>query len=464
MMLFSPSHVPRLRALAARLHELRFGDAVRALCGDLPVYRYRQAMRDLHPAARPAAIDEPAWAAVSLFFLGRPLPLSAIHDLIGLDRDTLDALIATGLLTCDEHEARCDRCGLLPLQGALFIVSRLLHARSAPGSNAAYFGQDTMELVREALADPRASMLEVGCGAGIVGILAQREEARRRVIGVELCEEAVEIARVNAAINDVAYDVRRGDLFAPVQGERFDLILADPPSIAVPDDLAFPLYGTGGQHGDRLLRRIVSESGSHLNPEGRLFAVTELHCVPGEMPFLRWLRHWCGRRQGRQAQVEIVASRHLPPDYHQSLGDSLGVLPGSADREKIGAQFATFASARRLYFGYSIRLRLRLRPSHPSRFWTTWNFSRATTRSRLVPANPASLRQGVEQVYRRQTDQFDPAFRWFLDHAPSGRTLADLGRECPAAGEEPPTRYFVDLATALGQLGLIHFDRGKGVS
>ncbi len=218
MMLFSPSHVPRLRALAARLHELRFGDAVRALCGDLPVYRYRQAMRDLHPAARPAAIDEPAWAAVSLFFLGRPLPLSAIHDLIGLDRDTLDALIATGLLTCDEHEARCDRCGLLPLQGALFIVSRLLHARSAPGSNAAYFGQDTMELVREALADPRASMLEVGCGAGIVGILAQREEARRRVIGVELCEEAVEIARVNAAINDVAYDVRRGDLFAPVQG------------------------------------------------------------------------------------------------------------------------------------------------------------------------------------------------------------------------------------------------------
>jgi hypothetical protein len=461
MIRFMPAGASHLRSLVTRLHQAGYADAVGALCGALPVYHYRQAMRDLHEAARPAGLDDRAWAALSLFFLGRPLPLQAARDLIGLD---LDALIAAGLLTRDDQDVRADRCGVVPVHGALFLVSRLQHARSESGSNAAYFGQDTIELVREALAAPQASMLEVGSGPGVVGILAQRADPQRRVLGVELCEEAVEIARTNAAMNDVAYDVRHGDLYAPAVGERFDLILADPPAIAVPDDLAFPLYGTGGHQGDRLLRRIVQESGSHLTPAGRLFAVTELHCVPGEIPFLRWIRRWCGRRPGRQAQVEIVASRHLPPDYHQSLGDSLAVLPGCAGSEKVGARFATYAAARRLYFGYSIRLRVALTLAEPSAFGLTWNFSRATTRSRLVPSDRTALTAAVERVYRREADRFDPAFRWFLEHAPSGGTLTDLGRACPVADDAPSTAYFVDLATALGQLGLIHFDRGKGVS
>jgi methylase of polypeptide subunit release factors len=461
MIRFLPAQQPHLRLLAARLREWGFAQAVRALCGDLPVYHYRHAMRDLKDAARPAALDDRAWAVLSLFFLGRPLPLSVARDLLGLDPDPL---IAIGLLSRERLELRCDRCGMIPVSDGLFLVSRLLHSRSEPGSNAAYFGQDTMELLREAIAVPAASLLEVGCGPGIVGLLAQRANRARRVVGVELCDEAVAIALTNAALNEVAYDVRQGDLYAPASGERFDLILADPPCIAVPDDLAFPLYGMGGRHGDRLLRRIVNESAAHLTPEGRLFAVTELHCAPGDMPFLRWLQRWCGRRPGRQALVEIVASRHLPPDYHQSLGDSLAVLPGSAGTEKVGARFATYAAARRLYFGYSIRMSLTQRPAEPGAFAITWNFSRATARSRLVLSDRHSLTAAVERVYRRDASGFDPAFRWFLEHAGSGRTLADLGRVCPVAGDRPSTAYFVDLATALGQLGIVHFEHGKGVS
>jgi methylase of polypeptide subunit release factors len=470
MMQFTPDSSRALEALAERLRGLGYSQAVRQLCGDRHVSRYRLAMRDLRDAARPDGLDDRVWAVVSLLFLGQPWPREAVRQLLAID---LDPLIAIGMLSMSSEDGavRCARCGLLPLRDGLFLVSRLRTPGSEPGSNAAYFGLDTLELIDEALASPAAATLEVGCGGGIVGILGRVASPSRRMVGVDLCEEAIEIARVNAALNGVAYDGRVGDLYDPIGDERFDLILADPPCVAVPDDLAFPIYGDGGRHGDRLLRRIVARAGRHLTPGGRLFAVTELQCTPGDIPFLRWLRRWCARAPGRWARVELLASRHLPPDYHQSLGDNLDMLPGGgAGAPKIGSQFAHYAAAQRLYFGYWIRLRAGVRA------WTAkaeaeaegceiaWRFPRATPRSRVL-AQSGTLTADVERLYRQTATRFDPAFRWFLEQAPHGRSLADLGRTLGSAGEARQlTAYFVDVATALRQLGVVDLDHVRRVS
>ena len=84
--------------------------------------------------------------------------------------------------------------------------------------------------------------------------------ARRGVIAVDIGARAAAMARANARLNDArCVEVRCGDLYAPVRGERFDLIIANPPF--VPARTRGPAYHSGGPRGDRVLRRVVEGLG-----------------------------------------------------------------------------------------------------------------------------------------------------------------------------------------------------------
>lgn len=72
-------------------------------------------------------------------------------------------------------------------------------------------------------------ILDMGTGSGASAVLVAARGAR--VVAVDLNPEAVRCARINAQLNRLegAIDVRYGDLFAPVAGERFDLVTFNPP-------------------------------------------------------------------------------------------------------------------------------------------------------------------------------------------------------------------------------------------
>jgi HemK-related putative methylase len=76
-------------------------------------------------------------------------------------------------------------------------------------------------------AAPRA--LDMGTGSGIGAVFAAR--AGYRVTAVDVNPQAVRCARLNALLNGLEerIEVRQGDLFAAVPGERFDLVLFNPP-------------------------------------------------------------------------------------------------------------------------------------------------------------------------------------------------------------------------------------------
>lgn len=78
-------------------------------------------------------------------------------------------------------------------------------------------------------ADHEARALDLGTGSGAGAVFAARRGFR--VTAVDLNPEAVRCARINALLNHLEsrIDVREGDLFAPVVGERFDLVLFNPP-------------------------------------------------------------------------------------------------------------------------------------------------------------------------------------------------------------------------------------------
>jgi release factor glutamine methyltransferase len=79
------------------------------------------------------------------------------------------------------------------------------------------------------LIPPGAAVLDLGTGTGI-GALAAAQWAGR-VVGVDINPAAVRCARINVLLNRVEdrVEIREGDLFAPVSGERFDRVLFNPP-------------------------------------------------------------------------------------------------------------------------------------------------------------------------------------------------------------------------------------------
>jgi methylase of polypeptide subunit release factors len=74
-----------------------------------------------------------------------------------------------------------------------------------------------------------ARALDMGTGSGVGAVFAARRGFQ--VIGVDLNPDAVRCARANVLLNglETRIEIRHGDLFAPVAGERFDLVLWNPP-------------------------------------------------------------------------------------------------------------------------------------------------------------------------------------------------------------------------------------------
>ena len=96
--------------------------------------------------------------------------------------------------------------------------------------------ETVIEVTRVARPDRTAAcrILDLCTGSGAIAVSLAREYPAAQVVATELSPPAARMARKNAERNGVAdrVDVREGDLFAPVAGERFDLIVSNPPYIA----------------------------------------------------------------------------------------------------------------------------------------------------------------------------------------------------------------------------------------
>ena len=130
------------------------------------------------------------------------------------------------------------------------------------------------------------SFLDMGCGVGPLAIVAAKKGAGP-VYAVDVMEEACACARENAEINGVSDTVHvlNGDLFEPVRGMKFDVIVDDASGVA--DEVArlspwFPdPIPTGGHVGTDVTMRVLRDASAHLNRGGWLyFPVLSLSKAP----------------------------------------------------------------------------------------------------------------------------------------------------------------------------------------
>lgn len=157
-------------------------------------------------------------------------------------------------------------------------------------------------------------VLEVGAGLGLAAVLLARSGAR--VVATDVVPEAVEAVRENARLNGVEVDARLGDGYAPVAGERFDLICSNPPQMPTPPgrerDDATAAADNGGPDGWALLGRLVDGAAEHLIPGGRL--VVSLFAFLGRRRALERLES-----RGLTPSVLAVETQAFPRLGHERL-------------------------------------------------------------------------------------------------------------------------------------------------
>jgi methylase of polypeptide subunit release factors len=146
--------------------------------------------------------------------------------------------------------------------------------------NATFRPSTISSLLADALEfKPGSVVVDVGCGSGILSIIAAKLGASR-VYGVDAADETVEIASANAAAHGVADIVQfaQGDMFEPLEPDlEADVVIGDVSGI--PDEIAtasgwFPSGLSGGPTGAELPMRMIEESKRLLRKGGSLFLPT----------------------------------------------------------------------------------------------------------------------------------------------------------------------------------------------
>jgi len=164
---------------------------------------------------------------------------------------------------------------------------------------------ETELLVERALARRPSSILDLGTGSGAIALAIKRHLPAARVVAVEADLSALLVAKRNAAKLGLEVDFRHGRWFEPVAGERFDLVVSNPPYVAAGDahlsqgDLRFEPRSAlvSGPEGLDALREIARGAPAHLNPGGWLLvehgfgqdkAVRELLQEAGLSEIMTW--------------------------------------------------------------------------------------------------------------------------------------------------------------------------------
>jgi ribosomal protein L3 glutamine methyltransferase len=142
------------------------------------------------------------------------------------------------------------------------------------------------------------NILDLCTGSGCLAILASNLYPDAMIDATDISKDALAVARINVRDHGLTDQItlHQGNLFAPLNGQTYDLIIANPPYVAQAEVKAFPpeykkepkLAHIGGEDGLDLVRRIIAEAPQYLNKGGTLICEigTGRHIIEAEYPEL----------------------------------------------------------------------------------------------------------------------------------------------------------------------------------
>lgn len=123
----------------------------------------------------------------------------------------------------------------------------------------------TVMLANLTVRRPARAALDVGTGCGVLALLAARHS--EHVVATDTNPRALNLAAFNACLNGIGnVEWRQGSLFEPVEGQRFDLIVCNPPYVISPDSRY--LFRDAGRRGDAMSEEVVRSVPAYLEEGG----------------------------------------------------------------------------------------------------------------------------------------------------------------------------------------------------
>jgi ribosomal protein L3 glutamine methyltransferase len=122
------------------------------------------------------------------------------------------------------------------------------------------------------------SVLDLCTGSGCLAILAANLFHNASIDAADISNDALDVARINLKEHDLEdrITLHHGNLFAPLKGQKFDLIITNPPYVATAEADAFPpeyaheprMAHVGGEDGFEIVREIIRQAPKYLNAGG----------------------------------------------------------------------------------------------------------------------------------------------------------------------------------------------------
>ncbi|WP_404465883.1 methyltransferase [Micrococcus antarcticus] len=236
-------------------------------------------------AALPRSAHRPLAALVGAWMLGDPVPASDLAA--ALPRTGLPGALAAGLVVEAGEGLVRGTVELTPYEvdepGRMWVAAdqtALQRRGPLPEDHVLGIGRASLTLAGATQRRPVGRALDVGTGCGIqtLHLLAHAEH----VTATDLSERALEFTRFNLLLNaeELGLDRERiedrvrllaGDMLAPVAGERFDLVVSNPPFVITPrtdPDAPVLTYRDGGREGDRIVAELIAALPDHLTEGG----------------------------------------------------------------------------------------------------------------------------------------------------------------------------------------------------
>ncbi|MBO3750213.1 methyltransferase [Streptosporangiaceae bacterium NEAU-GS5] len=229
---------------------------------------------ELVPAMRATRDGDALGTLIRLWWLGLPVSTPAVDLPV---RDLLQA----GLLV-KVGDAVQATVHLQPWETGGYVVSdrkvrpgdpalRRDHVVGAGGASA-----NLAQLVSRR---PTGRALDLGTGCG-VQVLHLHGRAGS-VVATDVNRRALDLAELSWALSGVTgVETRLGSMFEPVAGERFDLVVSNPPFVISPSGRL--TYRESGFQADDFCRDLVRQAPRHLNPGGRCHLLANWLHVKGE--------------------------------------------------------------------------------------------------------------------------------------------------------------------------------------
>ena len=145
------------------------------------------------------------------------------------------------------------------------------------------------------------AVLDLCTGSGCLAILAAHAFPEAEITASDISADALDVARGNVVKHGFQQDITlvKGDLFQSLDGQRFDVILSNPPYVTTDSMTALPeefrhepsLALAAGADGNDVLRRLLAEVKSYLNPGGLLIVDVghNRHLVEDAFPTLPFM-------------------------------------------------------------------------------------------------------------------------------------------------------------------------------